>query len=443
MLLRQRATGGGQPSRITSPFRVLVFPGGTESGLEIWRSLRWDRHVELFSAGANVSSHAPYVFRRHFIVPFVDEAGWLASLNRLVSRERIDLIYPAHDDVIVALVENETRIRAKIVTSPKSTCLTCRYKSATYRKLAGRLPVPNTFPADKVPQFPVFVKPDRGQGSRDSRRVDSLTELVSTIATNSSRYLISEYLPGEEFTVDCLTDHHGRLRYAAGRRRYRIRNGIAVDTEIVDRPEFRRYAAAINRALPLRGAWFFQLKENAQGRLTLLEVAPRVAGSMAADRVMGVNLPLLSLYVAIGLDIEIMVNPGKVRMDRALTNRFRHNIAVSHVYVDLDDTLIVRGRVNGELVRYLHQCVDNKVPLSLLTRHAANVDKTLRPYGLSGLFDEIINIGPSKAKWRFIRRRPGAIFIDDSFSERRAVARSTHILTFDPSMVELLLDERV
>lgn len=36
----------------------------------------------------------------------------------------------------------------------------------------------------------------------------------------------------------------------------------------------------------------------------------------------------------------------------------------------------------------------------------------------------------------------GAIFIDDSFAERREVAEACGIPTFDLSMLELLLDDR-
>lgn len=442
MPTQRRGSGGRTWTSFSRPIRVLIFPGGTESGLEIWRSLRWHRQVELLSAGADVSNHAPYVFQKHFLLPFVTRPGWLPALNRLIADERIGFVYPAHDDVIVALVENQTRIRAKVVTSPRATCLTCRYKSTTYRKLSGVVPVPRVYQAEEVRRFPVFVKPDRGQGSQDAQRVENRSELSSCLADEPGRYIITEYLPGEEFTVDCLTDHRGGLRYAAGRKRIRVRNGISVDTEIVERPEFRQFAEAINRRLRLRGAWFFQVKEAAQGRLTLLEVAPRIAGSMAADRVRGVNLPLLSLYVASGMEVEILTNLGSVRMDRALTNRFRRDLRVAHVYLDLDDTLVIHGRVNDELVRYLYQCTNSGVRLSLLTRHSADLSRTLRTYRLEGLFDEVIPVGISESKADMIVASPGAIFIDDSFAERKEVSRRNHIPTFDPSMIEFLLDDR-
>jgi len=52
---------------------VLILPGGTEIGLEIWRALKDCKDIRLYSAASDVSNHAPYVFARHFIVPGVHE----------------------------------------------------------------------------------------------------------------------------------------------------------------------------------------------------------------------------------------------------------------------------------------------------------------------------------------------------------------------------------
>ncbi|HTT14626.1 MAG TPA: ATP-grasp domain-containing protein [Thermoplasmata archaeon] len=431
----------GRPT--VEPVRVLVFPGGTESGLEIWRSLRWRRDLQLYSAGAPVSSHAPYVFARHRTVPPVSDPRWRPALARVVRRDRIDLIYPAHDDVTVALARSASGIPARVVMSPLRTCLVCRSKRATYAALKGAVRVPRTYAPTRVARYPVFVKPDRGQGSQDTHLVRDPEELARLTAGDRDRYVVSEYLPGAEYTVDCFTDRRGVLQYVGGRRRVRVRNGIAVDTVAETDPVFARIARRIGSRLRFRGAWFFQLKRDARGRLALLEVAPRVAGSMAMDRVLGANLPLLSVFDALDRDVRVLTNEFPVRMDRALTNRFVHPLKFRRAYVDLDDTLIVRGRPNPEVLRFLYDSKARGVRLILVTRHAGSVAATLRRHRLSEIFDEIrpVPVGASKAE--VIEARRGAIFVDDSFAERSDVARRTGLPTFDCGMIELLLDDRV
>src|SRR5208283_2128890 len=104
-------------------FRVLVFPGGTEIGLEINSSLRWCKEVQLFSTGLAISNHASYVFAQHNAIPSIHKPGWLEALNELIVRQDINYVFPAYDDITVALAENADRIRATIVTSPLETCL--------------------------------------------------------------------------------------------------------------------------------------------------------------------------------------------------------------------------------------------------------------------------------------------------------------------------------
>ncbi|MGC8867465.1 MAG: ATP-grasp domain-containing protein, partial [Elusimicrobiales bacterium] len=91
------------------------------------------------------SNHAPYVFKRHFVVPDVHTSNWLNVLNEVIGNNNIDYILPAHDDVVVALTQNAGKVNAKIISSPPSTCLICRSKSKTYSKFRDLLPVPEIF----------------------------------------------------------------------------------------------------------------------------------------------------------------------------------------------------------------------------------------------------------------------------------------------------------
>lgn len=420
------------------PARVLVFPGGTECGLEIWRALRSSRLVNLFAANSDISNHAPYVFENYFVVPSIDEEGWIRHLNEVIRSNSIEFVYPTHDDVILALMEHESDVAARVITSPLRTCRICRSKSETYRLLQATVPVPRTYGPNEVPEeFPVFVKPDRGAGSRDVHLVQSPQELERLLARSPGHYIVSEHLPGDEFTVDCFSDRDQGLLYYAGRKRIRTRNGISVDTAFVTDPRFREFATAIGKQLELYGAWFFQLKEARDGSLKLMEVAPRIAGAMALDRVVGVNLPLLSVYEARRIPVRILRNEYSVRMDRALVNRYKHSLSYSTVYVDLDDTVIVKERVNLDLVRFLYQCVNLEKKVVLVTRNPGDVPSILRRYRLTDLFDEIRVVSQSASKADVIADRP-SIFIDDSFREREEVAMRCAIPTLDSSMLELL-----
>lgn len=409
--------------------------------MEVAGALGRLREIELFSAGSDVSNHAPFVFARHHVLPPIDDPNWLDDLNDVVTRNGIDYVFPAYDDVLLALAENADNLAARLVASPLETCRIARSKSRSYEALSDVIPVPTVYPdLDAIADYPVFTKPDRGQGSLGAVVAHDANELRRAIETGSD--LVMEYLPGDEFTVDCFSDREAGLLFCGGRRRVRVREGISMHSEAVVGGVFEDYAQRIASRLEFHGAWFFQLREDRTGVQKLLEVAPRIAGTSAVQRVQGVNLPLLSIYEQERVPVSIMRNQGSIHLDRALINRYQHDIEYDVVYVDLDDTLLCEGLVNTTLLKFVFQCVNQGKRLVLLTRHAEDLGETLARHRLAGIWDEVIHLAGGEEKADYIT--PGrAIFLDDSFSERRAVRDRHDISTFDCSMIELLIDDRV
>ena len=410
--------------------------------MEIRQALGRCKDICLFSAGLDISNHAPFVFSHHDHIPSVHDFGWLEALNQVIAEHAIDYIFPAYDDVLVALVENVESIPARIVTSPLETCRITRSKSLTYRHYAGSVRTPKRYAgAEEVDRFPVFVKPDRGQGSHGAHIVRDKKHLI-TVLEQDEKPLILEYLPGDEYTIDCFTDREAGLLFCGGRQRVRTRAGISVASRPIQDPQFRAIAERLSQGLRFHGGWFFQLKKDADGACVLLEIGPRIAGTMALHRVYGVNFPLLSIYEQERIPITITPNKAEIEIDRALVNRFRHSHRYTVVYTDLDDTLIINGHVNTSLLGFLYQCVNASIPIKLITKHVGDLNGTLSKHRLICLFDDIIHLKRHQCKADFISEQ-NAILIDDSFSERMAVHQALGIPTFDCSMVEALIDERL
>lgn len=211
-------------------------------------------------------------------------------------------------------------------------------------------------------------------------------------------------------------------------------------SQTVELPGVLQMAQAISERLRMRGAWFFQLKLAANGALTLLEVAPRIAGTMAVNRTRGVNFALLSLFEYQNLPVKIAALAGTNRISRALTNRFRTDITYSHVYVDFDDTLVVHNKICLPLIQFIYQCLNANIPCYLISRHDGDLQQQLKRWRIESLFDEVFHLTKNENKSQYITQ-PNAIFIDDSFRERQEVHQSTGINTFDVSMLDLLLKE--
>lgn len=428
---------------------ILVFPCGSEVALEVHRSVTNSTHFRLVG-GSSVEDHGRFVYENYVgELPFLGSPDFVACIRKVVEREKIDAIYPAMDAVITFMKGHEGEFGCRVVGSPAETSEVCVSKRRTYRVLGGVVKTPRTYGEGERPnvaEYPVFVKPDVGYGSRGARKITSAGELAIHLEKTPGCVLM-EYLPGEEYTVDCFTDAEGHLLVARPRTRGRISNGISVYTEpVADNGEFWTFAERINATLRFEGAWFFQVKRDGQGALTLLEVACRLGGSSGLWRPCGINFALMTLYTAFRMPVAILENRIRPEMDRALDTRYRLDLSYDEVFVDFDDCLSLDGRrVNPVLAAFLYDCLGRGVRTTLLTKHddemLGPLEDLLNRLRVRSLFDRVLHIGKTEEKADYIDNR-NAIFIDDSFAERRKVSERCGIPVFGPDMVEVLWHDK-
>lgn len=423
---------------------IAIFPAASEIGLEINRALKYSIHLNVYGF-SSMRDHTEYVYENYILdLPFIKDKNFIDELNKRIVEFDIDFIYPANDDVQLFLTENQDKINATILTSEKSTVEICRSKIKTYIYLKNENFIPKTFEAfDEVCKYPVFIKPDIGQGAKGAKIIRSKKELENILENTNEKMVISEYLPGEEYTIDCFTDFKRKLRVVKMRNRKRIRLGISVNSEILKLDEeVLKIANIINSYFEFNGAWFFQLKIDNFGKYKLMEIAPRISGTMGISRNTGINYPLLTIFNQMKQEIKIIENNYEIEVDRAFINRYKLNLEYENVYLDLDDTLILKEKVNTFLMMFLYQCINKKKKIYLLTRHSKEVEKTLKKHKIcEEIFEEIIHLKEEdKLKSNYIKEN--SIFIDDSFRERYDVMNKKNMPVFDVSEVESLIDWR-
>ncbi|CAA2160607.1 hypothetical protein MBRA_05763 [Methylobacterium brachiatum] len=416
--------------------RVLVVPAGTEIAHEVIESLRFSKYWDVYG-GNSVEDHSEILLKdKCHYVPFVVDDNFVPTVQDLVTKLDIDFVIPAHDEALFRLAG---RIDGAIVAGPLPELgEILKLKSSTIANLQGVVPAPRIYaPGEET--FPVFCKPDRGQGSRGIKIVHDSDELDQIRATDSN-LIVQELLTGEEVTVDCFSDPSSRVLFAGARSRVRTTGGISVRSRQVDDDVFPDLASKISEALHLTGAWFFQMKKGADGNYKLLEVANRIAGSSGFQRVRGVNFMDAWLHQLSGQSVKFRP-PAKFDFvyDRALYIKTTVMFKISALYVDFDDTLIIDGgAVNYRLIGLLFGAKYNKQKkLFLLTRHDGIVEEKLEYFGLGNLFDEIIHLKKGEMKSAFVEGAD-AIFIDDSYRERADVAEKCGAIAIGPESLELV-----
>lgn len=429
---------------IDRKIKILIFPAGSEIGLEIYNALRYNLHLEVFGASAK-SDHAGYVYdKRHYTEGSfnVNTPGFISRFNVLLKKLDIDLILPTHDTVTLFLAKHAQQICAKTITSPFETALIAREKRLTYDRFKkfDFCPKIYSYPFVDV-VFPVFLKPNIGEGGKKTCLVTNIQELLSNLKADKE-LIPCEYLPGEELSVDCFSNYGGELIFVGPRTRERITMGISFRSSAVAlTPEIQRIAKAINSSVKIRGAWFFQIKKDKKNKWKLLEFAVRQASTMGLYRQVGINFALLSIFDAMGVKVSILKNNYSIGLDRCLMNRYHSDLQYRRVYIDFDDTIVIGNKVNLAAVSFLYQCKNKGVRVCLLTKHVADLADSLKRYALAeNLFDEIVVIKPNDDKCRYIKPE-GAIFIDNYFFDRLKASRKLSVPVFDVDAIESLLTD--
>jgi hypothetical protein len=419
---------------------VGVFPAGTEIGLEINSAIKFSKDINVIGIAGGID-HSAYVYSTIVTgAPYLGEAELLGFMIKAIREHKIEYIFPAHDEACLFLAEHEEELGVKVVCSPFKTARTCRYKSKTYSALGDANFLPKTFNGcelDSIP-MPIFIKPDKGQGSKGAQLIDSAAVLGALEDVDS--YILCEYLPGKEYTIDCFSDDDSKVLFSGIRQRERIKSGISVaSSNLKASREVENIAQVISSKIILKGAWFFQLKEDVKGNLKLMEVACRIAGTMGMYRNKGINFALASLYQARGYDVCLIENNFDLSVDRALISRYKTSLNYKTVYIDFDDTVIFEANVNTDALKFIYQCRNNKIEVFLITRHAGDIIDSLANYAIpQELFSNVIHLTEGERKSDFIEHED-AIFIDDSFAERKDVASKLGIPVFDVDAIEMLI----
>jgi carbamoyl-phosphate synthase large subunit len=119
---------------------------------------------------------------------------------------------------------------------------------------------------------------------------------------------LAEYLPGAEYSVDVLCDR-GRPLRAVVRERLSVLYGLATHAIVVADTAAETAAAKVVELLGLHHVVNVQLRCDAAGTPRLLEVNPRIPGTIGLTVAAGVNMPYLAVKQALGEPLGDLPEP--------------------------------------------------------------------------------------------------------------------------------------
>lgn len=332
---------------------ILMTGAGAPGAAGIMKCLWHDPAINIIVADANANAVGRYLNNHPVgmgfeIIPLATDPLFAEIMISICRKENIHAVLPLVTKELIPLSQHTTEFQlagAKLIVSPTASLEIANNKSRLYEFLQWRgMKVPEFRIIETIEQFKeaahelgypqktICFKPSVSNGSRgfriispglnesnllfnekpNSTYISYLDAIRILSSTPFPELLISEYLPGEEYSVDCLA-HHGEAVIVVPRLRKKMISGISVEGEFVKEETIISYCTQIIKELQLHGNIGVQVKRSASNEFLIVEINPRVQGTISAALGAGINFPLLAIKQELGLPIlpeELQVKWG-------------------------------------------------------------------------------------------------------------------------------------
>lgn len=281
--------------------RILVTGLGGMAGANVVKLLPEGSVVVACDANPSARKELERVGRQEvkfFTVPHANNKdAFKMAINQIVIRYNIDTVIPTVDEELMALSYRPEHIDARVVVSPYATIRTCFDKSKLYSALKDEPFCPRYVVTDSKQDLAVFgtekvfMKPRVGRGSRGTRSFQNYTEIPPNLVNKGN--IFCEFLPGMEYTVDCLFDFGGIPVVIVPRKRLEIIHGKSAVGETQRHPEIEDKVKKLSSLFKFIGHVNIQFKPDASGMMKLVEINPRFSGGLPITAEAGANTPEL------------------------------------------------------------------------------------------------------------------------------------------------------
>ena len=279
---------------------VLVPGAAGPAGINTIKSLKMAGFGgKIIATDSSKLSAGFFMASAHVIMPkVVDEVNYMMKLEQVINDHNIEVLMPSSGYDIQLYSKYRKQIEelgAKPVVSDLESMEVCYDKKMTFQKLNDKFDMPfTTTNPDKIPEFPVIAKPRREKGGYDMMIIEDENDLRQ--ATSKFQDMIfQEYLPGEEYTIDVLSDLNKKPLVAVPRIRLETKGGISTKGKVIHDIQIEQICMNVADFIGIRGPCCIQMKEAKNGRLKLVEVNPRMGGGTIFATLAGVNFPALIL----------------------------------------------------------------------------------------------------------------------------------------------------
>ena len=333
---------------------VLIPSGAGAPGFAgIAACLREEPRLRLISGDSNEQAYGKSLSDAFYAMPASNSPHYIDRVLEICQLEKVQVVLPITTTELLPLSEQRdvfVNAGVRLIISPEKGISKSNDKGLLHawaRQIGIAVPegkvCHNRNEFEEVAKdlldrhARLFFKPILGNGSRGigliCREVEPITaahkpELMPLSLSEwmlrlpeafEVPLLLTEYLPGKEYSVDVFVWPNTET-IAIPRSRDKMVAGISVSGKFEQNEGLITASRALVESMDLQGPIGVQWRNNAAGIPHLLEINPRLQGTTSALRHAGLNIPLLSVKRAMGLEMDIPLN---VHWNRSFTRHWQ------------------------------------------------------------------------------------------------------------------------
>jgi carbamoyl-phosphate synthase large subunit len=287
---------------------VVLIPGASApAGINAIKSLRMANFKgKIIATDSSPLSAGFFMADSGVEIPEAEDNSFIDRLFEIIKEYNVEVLLPTSGFDIYPYSENRKKLAemgVRAVVSDRHNLEICRDKMSTFETLSNCFELPfTTMQPDRIRAFPVIAKPRFGKGSRNVIEIEDELDL-RYVTSKFDEMIFQEYLPGNEFTIDVLSDMNKEPIMAVPRLRIQTKAGVSTKGRIVKDPNTESECMNIAKHVGIRGPCCIQMKESAEGILKMIEINPRFGGGTIFTTLAGANFPAMIIDMLNGKDI--------------------------------------------------------------------------------------------------------------------------------------------
>lgn len=230
---------------------------------------------------------------KHHVLTKRDDYEYLKAISKIIKKQNIDYFFPVHSDYIGLILENKQLFNESLSYLGNFDSYQKLHNKQNLLQIASNLGVriPKRYNSFQEAKIPFIGKPKEGSSAEGVVYIFSEAEKKQYSSQQFGNYIFQEYVEGKGCGYSVYVEN-GKIKSGYGHIRlaeFPVSGGSSVYRASFYKEEMQEVAEKILEEIPWTGFAMFEFKLTPEGELVVIEVNPRIWGSINQGLQNGIN----------------------------------------------------------------------------------------------------------------------------------------------------------